>query len=68
MTICRKCGKPIPGKYDPGEYVLCYECASEFKPKPVIASGVDRCVCCGAIIPEGAIICPLCADGVEHKM
>ena len=30
--------------------------------------GAEHCVCCGAIIPEGSIICPLCADGVEHKL
>ena len=24
---------------------------------------VDRCVCCGEIIPEGRHICPLCEQG-----
>ena len=23
----------------------------------------DRCVCCGAIIPEGTQVCPLCQKG-----
>ena len=32
------------------------------------ADSAERCVCCGAVIPEGSIICPLCADGVEHKL
>lgn len=30
--------------------------------------GTEHCVCCGAPIPEGSIICTLCADGVEHKL
>lgn len=32
------------------------------------ADGAEHCVCCGAVIPEGSIICPLCADSVEHKL
>lgn len=24
---------------------------------------VDRCVCCGAVIPEGRQVCPLCEKG-----
>lgn len=23
-------------------------------------SGEDRCVCCGAVIPEGRHVCPIC--------
>lgn len=22
----------------------------------------DRCVCCGAIVPEGRMVCPICED------
>lgn len=29
-------------------------------------SNVERCVCCGRIIPEGAQVCPLCAKGARH--
>lgn len=28
----------------------------------------DRCVCCGAVIPEGRQICPQCADETEDRM
>lgn len=31
MTTCFKCGKLIPGKTCPGEYVMCHECADDFK-------------------------------------
>lgn len=28
---------------------------------------VNRCVCCGAIIPEGRMVCPTCEkDGCVH--
>jgi hypothetical protein len=27
---------------------------------------VDRCVCCGEIIPEGGMVCPNCLVGREH--
>lgn len=26
---------------------------------------VDRCVCCGEIIPEGRMVCPQCEDETE---
>ena len=26
-------------------------------------SPVDRCVCCGEIIPEGSMVCPNCREG-----
>ena len=29
---------------------------------------VDRCVCCGEIIPEGRQICPLCEQGKTPKL
>lgn len=37
----------------------------------------DRCVCCGAVIPEGRMVCPLCeanakelipvGDSIKHR-
>ncbi|CDE73066.1 unknown [Acidaminococcus sp. CAG:917] len=24
----------------------------------------DRCVCCGALIPEGKMVCPICSKNV----
>lgn len=44
---------------------------NDYQSTPLIYSpmdGANHCVCCGAVIPEGSIICPLCADGVEHKL
>ena len=29
---------------------------------------IDRCVCCGEIIPEGRQICPLCEQGKTPKL
>ena len=29
---------------------------------------VDRCVCCGEIIPEGRQVCLLCQNKVSRKM
>ena len=26
------------------------------------AANEDRCICCGAIIPEGRLVCPLCEE------
>lgn len=26
----------------------------------------ERCVCCGAVIPEGVMVCPNCLVGREH--
>lgn len=26
----------------------------------------DRCVCCGAVIPEGTMVCPSCFVNQEH--
>ena len=28
---------------------------------------VDRCVCCGEIVPEGRIVCPQCENGAEQN-
>lgn len=28
---------------------------------------VDRCVCCGEIIPEGRMVCPQCDRPDRHK-
>lgn len=25
----------------------------------------DRCVCCGAVVPEGRMVCPSCERGAE---
>ena len=30
MVTCFKCGKLIPGKYEPCEYVMCNECVKEW--------------------------------------
>ena len=27
----------------------------------------ERCVCCGAVIPEGKWYCPMCAKKAEEK-
>ena len=27
----------------------------------------ERCVCCGAVIPEGCQYCPVCAKKAEEK-
>lgn len=64
MQTCFKCGKVIPGKYTPGEIVFCKDCAQKWK----VVTGSEHCVCCGTPIPEGGIICPLCAESVEHKL
>ncbi len=28
----------------------------------------NRCVCCGAVIPEGRMVCPLCEMDVEERV
>lgn len=28
---------------------------------------VDRCVCCGEIVPEGRQVCPRCENGAEQN-
>lgn len=28
---------------------------------------VNRCVCCGDIIPEGMMVCPVCEKASENK-
>lgn len=62
--VCFKCGKIVSNKYIPGETVFCKECAAKFR----TVSGSETCVCCGAPIPEGGMICPSCAESVEHKL
>ena len=27
----------------------------------------NRCVCCGAIIPEGRMVCPMCEMAADEK-
>lgn len=27
----------------------------------------DRCVCCGAIVPEGRMVCPMCEKEADAK-
>lgn len=31
-----------------------------------LITNVDRCVCCGAIIPEGQMVCPNCLVTVKE--
>ena len=33
----------------------------KIKDKPA-AENVDRCICCGAVIPEGRMVCPNCGE------
>ena len=28
----------------------------------------DRCICCGAIIPEGRQVCPICEHKAENRV
>lgn len=28
----------------------------------------DRCVCCGAIIPEGRMVCPQCEAAAKERL
>ena len=28
---------------------------------------VDRCVCCGAVIPEGRQVCPICEQKAQRR-
>lgn len=28
----------------------------------------DRCVCCGAIVPEGRMVCPQCEAKAESRL
>ena len=28
----------------------------------------DRCVCCGEIIPEGRMVCPLCQEKPNERL
>ena len=28
----------------------------------------DRCVCCGAVVPEGRMVCPQCEAKQEEQM
>lgn len=28
---------------------------------------VNRCVCCGDIIPEGMMVCPICLNKLEER-
>ncbi len=30
-------------------------------------SNVNRCVCCGEIIPEGRMVCPVCLEREERE-
>ena len=36
------------------------------KEKSKVQMNVDRCVCCGAIIPEGQMVCPNCLVTVKE--
>lgn len=38
----------------------CERCWLDWLKKEVPQPKVDRCVCCGAIIPEGRQVCPVC--------
>jgi len=29
--------------------------------------GEDRCICCGAVIPEGKLVCPACENNFEKN-
>lgn len=29
-------------------------------------TNVDRCVCCGEVVPEGKMVCPLCESQVNE--
>ena len=29
----------------------------------LVERNVDRCVCCGAVVPEGRLVCPQCEGG-----
>lgn len=35
--------------------------------QPVKTENADRCVCCGAIIPEGNMVCPNCLVAVKER-
>ena len=36
-------------------------------PKEEPTQNADRCVCCGAIIPEGRMVCPNCETSTKNK-
>lgn len=36
------------------------ETAANVMEVKIYGIGVERCVCCGAIIPEGRMVCPIC--------
>lgn len=46
----------------------CIKCAVEWlkQPAETPTENADRCVCCGAIIPEGQIVCPNCLVTVKE--
>ena len=33
--------------------------------RELFGANVDRCVCCGAIVPEGRQVCPNCEEAVK---
>ena len=42
--------------------VLCYVPGNESRKE-----NIDRCVCCGEIVPEGRWVCPNCERKVKEK-
>ena len=64
-NICPVCGKTfIPAplhkyKIHHNKRVCSYKCLRKWE------SGINSCVCCGDIIPEGRQVCPKC-EGVNN--
>lgn len=63
-NVCPVCGKTfIPAplhnyKIQHNKRVCSYKCLRKWE------SGVNTCVCCGEIIPEGRQVCPKCEKEV----
>ena len=46
---------------------VCTDCIVEWLKQPAETENVDTCVCCGAIIPEGQMVCPNCLVTVKER-
>lgn len=59
---CPNCGEPLHTRWF-DNVAWCPYC---HKPNRTIrAANCTTCVCCGAIVPEGRMICPNCDEGKE---
>ena len=66
MIDCKNClHVEVCGKYSAtGGYIR--NCKYFIERQPVWSENEDHCICCGATIPEGRMVCPNCLVAVKE--